>query len=1109
MKTAKQSIDLEYKGTKKRLNLRTALISLCMFAFVGTSAQTGTVTVKLRNASVKELFSAIEKQTSYRFSYRDAEIKGKGNVTISATNRELKQLLEGELSKLGLKYAVSGNKIIVTPAAEAPSAQPKKVTGKVVDANGEPVIGATIKEQGTANGTITDFDGNFALNVADNAMLEVSYIGYKSQELKAVVGKTLSVTLKEDTEVLDEVVVVGYGTQKKGVVTGSIATAKGNDLLKSPVQNFGQSLAGRIPGVIVSNGSGEPGVDGVSINIRGKSTTGNNDPLILIDGIAGRGALDRLNPNDIESVTVLKDASAAIYGSRSANGVILVTTKRGKVGKPSINYTFNIGLQSPTRIPDLADAAMFAEVENELEIYEGRDPKYTPEEIELFRNGTDPIHYPNTNWADETLKKVALQHRHNVSVSGGTENVRYYVGGGYSKQDGIFKNGSSQFQQYDIRSNIDADITKNFRISVDLSSRLEDSDFPSVSSGDIFWRICRSYPTILAKYPNGLPTNGLDMNPIVACTDKTGYEYDKKSVFNGTLSLNWNLSWLLDGLSVDAYMAYDRTGKDHKKWQTPWSYYQWDENSDTYTEHLNTLVQQTTLRQEHSSDWSLTINSKINYKKNFGLHGIDAILGFEQNSYRMDNFWASRGNFMSTAIDQMFAGSSDKDYFDNSGSASETARRSYFGRLSYDFASKYMLQFNFRYDGSYIFQPGQRWGFFPGISAGWRLSEEDFIRNNVNWIDNLKLRASYGKQGNDNINPFQYLLKYQIGRNFVFNNKDAVGIYQSGFPNKNVTWEVADTYNVGLEGSFWRGLLGFEIEYFRTKRSNILTKRNASIPKYTGLIDLPNENIGKVQNQGLEILLNHVNRVGQVTLHADGNFMFARNKVLFMDETPWGEGHEYMNETGGPMGAGLYYRAIGIFKDEESLKKYPHLEAARPGDLIFEDVDGNGEINSLDRVRADMTGFPEIIFGLNLGAEWKHFDISMLFQGQARAIKDVVSRIDGTSNFYKWRAEDRWTYQNPEGSMPRAGGNINYGVDNPCTFWTKNASYLRLKNMEIGYTLPNVWFNKYRVSNCRIYISGQNLFTLDHIKYIDPEGNTEGNYYPQMRIFNLGCSITF
>lgn len=1081
------------------------LFFLCCSFLV--KAQNQSITLP-NQITLKEAFVEIEKQTDLSVDYNDQLINTNKRIKKGYNNTQLSEVLNTILKDAGCSYSIQGSHILITPKTVQQD-NTQAITGTVTDEYGDPIIGANVVEEGTTNGIITDIDGKFSLSVSPGSKIQISYIGYISQNIKVGNKKNFEVILKEDSQALEEIVVVGYGTQKKGVVTGSISTAKGDDIIKSPTQNLGQALAGRLPGLIVTNGSGEPGADGVTVNIRGKSTTGNNDPLILIDGIAGRGSLDRLNPNDIESITVLKDASAAIYGSRSANGVILVTTKRGKTGKPSISYSFNVGLQQPTRVPDLADAVTFAEVTNELESYDGRTPRYKPEEIELFGNGLDPIHYPNTNWADEVLKKVALQQRHNVSISGGTDAVSYYVGGGYSKQDGIFKNGSTNYEQYDVRSNIDAKITKDLKVSVDISSRLENGDFPSMSAGDIFWRINRSYPTVLARYPNGLPTNGLDSNPIVMCTDETGYEYDKKAVFNGTITADWNLSWLLDGLAADAYLAYDRVGKDHKKWQTPWYFYTWDEANDVYNKHMNTLVQQTSLRQEHMTDWSLTVNAKLKYKKKFGNHGVDAIIGFEQNSYRKDNFWASRGSFMSTAIDQLFAGTSNKDYYDNSGDASESARRSYFGRVAYDFAGKYMAQFNFRYDGSYIFQSGQRWGFFPGVSAGWRLSEESFIKDNVSWIDNLKIRGSFGKQGNDNIDPFQYLLKYNLGNNYVFGGTDMVGLYQKGFPNNNVTWEVADTWNIGVDGTFWNGLLGFEVEYFKTKRSNILAKRNASIPKYTGLKELPNENIGRVQNQGLEIQLSHASKIGEVNFRANGNFMFARNKVLFMDETPWGKGHEYMNETGGPMGAELRYHVIGIFKDQAALDAYPHLEAARPGDLMFEDVDKDGEITSLDRVRNKLSSFPEIIFGLNLSADWKNFDISVLFQGQARAVKDIISRMDATSNFYKWRAENRWTEDNPDGTMPRAGGSINYGVEHPSSFWTKDASFVRLKNLEVGYSLPNLWFNKLRISNCRVYLSGQNLFTLDHIKYVDPEGSGEGSYYPHMRIFNIGCNLTF
>ncbi len=992
--------------------------------------------------------------------------------------------------------------------------QKRTVTGTVTDENSEPLIGVSVVVKGTTQGTITDMDGKFIIDVTDsNSTLVFSYVGYIAQEIQTKEKKEINVILKEDNQQLNEVMVVGYGTQKKGLVTGSISTTKGEDIVKSPSMNIGQSLQGRISGVIMNVRNGEPGSDGASISIRGKSTSGNTDPLILIDGIANRsGNWDRINPDDIESITVLKDASAAIYGSRSANGVILITTKRGKEGKPTINYSYNVGVQQPTRLPKMADAATFAQVFNEVEEYEGRTPRYTAEEIEKFRNGSDPVHYPNTDWFDQTLRKNTLQQKHNLSIRGGNDRVKYFIGGGYSDQDAIYKKSDTYYKQYNVRSNIDAQVTKHLKVSVDLAGRVEDQHYSGYDSGTIFYTLTRSFPTSLARYPNGLPTAGMDIgNPVTLVTSETGYRKYNKSVFNSTFSATLDLSWLTEGLSVDGYMAFDKEGMEKKEWKTPFYYYVWDEATNVYEKKKNGGRDFAELRQDYVPRTSFTLNAKINYKRTFNsLHGVDLMLGYEQNENKGNDFWAWRSNYLSTAIDQLFAGSTNKEYLDVGGSAFEQARRSYFGRLAYDYAGKYMAQFNFRNDGSYIFASGKRWGFFPGVSLGWRLSEENFIKDNIEWINNLKLRASYGQQGNDNVGAFQYLLKYATGRNYVFGNTVVQGVYQEGFPNMDITWEVADTYNIGLDGNFWNGLLGFEFDLFKTKRSSILRRRNASIPQYTGLKDLPDENIGKVQNKGVEFQVNHRSKIGQVNFNASGNFLYARNKVIYMDETPWGEGYDYMKEEGQPLGAGLYYEVIGIFKDQAHVDSYPHMEGARPGDLIFKDVDDNGIINSMDRVRQDLTNFPEIVFGLNLGAEWKNLDVSVLLQGQARAKQAIYSRMDQTGNFYMEQAKDRWTTDNPNGSNPRAGGSINsmesYGSD----FYLKDASFLRLKNVEIGYTLPKKWFQKLNISNCRVYLSGYNLLTLDKIKVIDPESSDgKGTYYPQVRIFNAGVNITF
>jgi TonB-linked SusC/RagA family outer membrane protein len=892
-----------------------------------------------------------------------------------------------------------------------------------------------------------------------------------------------------------------------------VATTKGEDIIKSPAGNLGLSLEGRLPGVVINNRSGTPGDETLEINIRGKSTTTDDDrpnntgPLILIDGVAGRGNLTRINPNDIESVTVLKDATAAIYGSRSANGVILITTKRGKTGKPSIEFNANWGLQQPTRLPEMADAATFAEFYNEIDIYEGRQPTYSDADIEKYRNGSDPVNYPNTDWADAALKNTAFQQRYNVSVNGGSENIRYFVNGGYFDQDGLMKNGVTNYKQYDIRSNIDATVANRLKVGVDISGRLENRMYPGF--GDDFWRMNRAFPTYPAFYPNGLPAPGLESAvPIISSTKASGYDKRDYIVFNGTFTANWDMSWLLKGLSADGYAAYDRMTDNRKLWKEPWKYYVWDKATDTYEERTTNLVGTAELTHETWINTSLTLNGKLAYKRTFAdVNNVDLMLGFEQNSYRQDYVKAYRRNFLSTSVDQLFAGSTDKANYDNDGKAVETARRSYFGRALYDYAGKYMFQATFRYDGSHIFHQDKRWGFFPGISAGWRLSEEAFLQ--TDWLDNLKLRASWGKQGNDNIPAFQYMLKYTYGRNYVFNSRDVQGVYQVGFPNLDVTWEIATTSNVGLDGSILNGLLGFELELFTTTRTNILAKRNASVPNYTGLIDLPMENIGEVKNKGFEMQLTHRNKAGNVQYNLAGNFLFARNKVIFIDETPWPEGHDYMNAEGKPLGAELYYNTLGIFKTQAEIDSYPHLINTIPGDLKYEDVDKDGEITNLDRVRHDKSNFPEIVFGLTASASWKDFDFGLLFQGQAAAEQYVYFRLDNTSNTFMERLKDRWTPTNPNGSMPRAGGANNSDIY-PSTFWLQNAAFLRLKNLEIGYTIPKKVYEKLRIQRLRLYVSGHNLFVLSRIKILDPETSTaDGSYYPQLRLYNAGITLTF
>lgn len=998
--------------------------------------------------------------------------------------------------------------------------QKKEIKGTIVDVNGNPVIGANVIEKSEVrNGTVTDINGNFKLNIAENAVIHVSYIGYLEQDINTAGKNVFNIVLQEDTKALEEVVVVGYGTQKKLTLTGSVVSTTGANIQKSASVDISSSLAGRMPGVIVNNRSGEPGVEATTIFIRGRSTLGDNSPLIIIDGVPGRESLSFLNPNDIESITILKDASAAIYGSRSANGVILVTTKRGqKEKKPEITFSYDLGVQTPTRLLDMVDSPTYAQLYNERNEKVGGSPRYTEEEIRKFADGSDPIAYANTDWFAEIIKPASFQHKYNLSFAGGTNAVAYFASVGAVTQDGIYRESATKYDQLNLRSNIDVNVTPDFKIGVDVSARIQNKNYSAYSSDNygIFYITRDKFPTTPAYYPNGLLSGAGNLsNPLALVSDRCGYDKTRLQRLNTTLSADWDLGKFVQGLSVKGYIAYDNTGTFRKKWQKPYTYYIYNETTKEFEEHKSKDVLTPQLLERYAPASALTLNATVNYDRTFNdMHHVGAVVGFEQSESRNDVLQAERRQYSQDVLDELFAGDLDKNYYDNTGSASETARRGFFGRLSYDFKDKYLTQFILRYDGSENFPKNKRWGLFPGLSVGWRISEEGFIKDNLSFIDNLKIRASYGEQGNDKIAQYQYMTTYRYGRSQVFDGKEVNGIYPGVFPNPNVTWEVAKTYNIGLDGTLWKGKLGFNIEAFKTRRSNILCTRNASVPVYTGLTSLPDENIGIVDNNGFEFQLSHAGKSGDFTYNLSGNFLFAKNRVVYMDEAPWGEGYDYLKLEGHPMGAMLLYEVIGINKTEEDLTKYPQIKGAQLGDFIFKRNDPNPTdpkvITTKDMKRMDLAPVPEIVFGLSFDARWKMFDFMALFSGQARAKYYISRRTDpAEGNILQDIADGRWSKDNPTADKPGVGGLVNGSAS---TWWHRDASFLRLKNIELGMNLPGKWLGSSvtGVNNLRIFIGGYNLLTFDKLKIVDPEtSDSEAQNYPQVRIFNAGVKLTF
>ncbi|MCX6237430.1 MAG: TonB-dependent receptor [Bacteroidia bacterium] len=1002
-------------------------------------------------------------------------------------------------------------------------AQQKAITGKVTDESGASVPGVSVVAKGTTTGTVTDNDGKYSLNVpANSQVLSFSFVGMIAIEIPIGQKSVINAVMKTETTGVEEVVVVGYGVQKKVTATGAVTSAKGADLQKSPTTNMSNSLLGRLPGLTSVSRSGEPGYDGSILRIRGTNTlgTGNeNNVLVVVDGVAGRG-LERLSSADIESVTILKDASAAIYGSQAANGVILITTKRGAIGKPKVTIGLNTGVSQPTRVPDMANAAQYATMLNEVAYYKsynatthtysaGRNTVYSVDDIKKYGDGSDPWGHPNTDWFGEVFNDWAGQNNQTASISGGTENMKYFLSLGAQYQNGIYKNSATNYKQYNFRTNIDGKINKYISLAFDVAGREEIRDYPTRSAGSIFRMLMRGKPNMPAYWPDGTPGPDIEYgdNPAVTTTAATGYDLGKTYVLESNLRTVIIIPWI-SGLSVTANASFDKTFLFHKKFETPWYLYTWDGNADHKVTKGKRGLDAPQLSEDMADGQSLNLNAYATYEKTIAeKHNIKLMAGAEKRSGKRDIFSAFRKNYISGAVDQLFAGASDQ-YMANDGSASQNAYMSYFGRVNYDLNKKYMIEFVGRYDGSYMFPASKRFGFFPGVSVGWRMSDEAFWKNNITLVNDFKLRGSWGQLGNDRIAEYQYLTTYgyQSGRTYVFNGNDNKLLLETKIPNPNVTWEVANEANVGFDALLFNNKVSVSADYFNNIRTQILIQRNASVPSSTGLT-LPPENIGKVQNRGFEASIGYHGDKGDFQYDVSVNGSYSKNKIIFWDETPGIP--DYQQSTGKPTNTSLYYQAIGIFKDEAAIAAYPHWAGTKPGDVIFKDVNDDKVIDGLDRVRNDKSSFPRFVGALNINLRYKQFDLAILFQGTTGAVQYVNPESGDIGNYYKLYADNRWTPENTNASFPRAWNrDEEYWRSQGNTFWLQNMNYVRLKNIEIGYSLPSKLNKTLGIEGLRFYVNGQNVLTFSKQKLIDPELE-QGTSYPLSRIVTGGLTLTF
>lgn len=981
--------------------------------------------------------------------------------------------------------------------------QQKEVKGNVSDINGEAIIGASVMVKGSANGTITDMDGYFQLRELNTGdVIVISYVGYVTQEIKYVGQAALSVKLKEDTETLEEVVVVGYGTQKKANLTGSVANVDNKLLENRPMTSVSAGLQGLLPGVTVTQGSGQPGADSGTIRIRGVGSLNNSNPMIIIDGI--EGSMDNLDANDIASISVLKDAaSASIYGSKAANGVLLITTKRGKEGKATVNYSGNFGWASAANLPAWCNSAELAGLLNQARENGGLAPLYSQEDINKFANGTDVYGHPNTNWQDLLFQGSGFQHQHNVSVSSGTEKVRYLLSVGYQGQDGIIDNFDKK--QYNVRSNIDANPLKNLEVSANIAYTHKEQNSPYNITG-LMMNAIQISPMIPYKNEDGTYGTVSNGNPI-ADLYKGGYESALLHSLQISGSTKYNLT---KELSLKAQTSYDLNYTDAHKFK---KFIQYNGNQNNGNNEMN---------QEYITTEQSTADILAEYRKTFeNKHNLYILAGFhsELYKYKYNKLW--RRNFPSEELGGMDAGSTDGQT--NGGYSRELAMLAWMGRITYDYAGKYLFEANLRYDASSRFAKGNRWGAFPSVSAGWRISEEAFFERLKPVITNLKLRASWGMLGNQNIGNSYYptVSTIGLGKIAVFGGKPYTGGYVSEASNPYLEWEKSTTLTIGMDVNLW-GKLDVTLDYYKRMTKDILmsvsTPANYALNNYK-------DNVGKVNNEGVELAMNYSDRFDKVDFNLGFNIAYNRNEIKSLGDNTeiiWSENFcSYINKVGSPINSVYGYKTAGLFQSEAEIGQwveYKHTALeVQAGDLKYINQNKDNIIDAQDRVVLG-SNIPKYTYGLNLSVAYKGFDVIALFQGTLGGKAYLVGgALGAVSNNEKAASKfwlDAWSKENPNGSVPR----LTLGDNGPSSaanvtsdYWLQSTNYLRMKNLQVGYTFPKDWTSRIGISKLRIYYSGQNLFTITNmLEGWDPEiSDVQGRYYPQTKIHSIGVNLTF
>jgi TonB-linked SusC/RagA family outer membrane protein len=1027
---------------------------------------------------------------------------------------------------------LSGKKAVAQEVAK----EVIEVSGRVSSADsGTALAGVSVQVKGGSIGTVTGEGGFFRLRVPTGSVLTFHFVGYTPVERVAGKGWSGEVRLSPARKELDEVVVVGYGTQKKTSTTAAVSTLKTADIKDAPSANISNTLNGRLAGVIAAQNGGEPGKDGAEIHIRGVATTGSNSPLVIVDGVPRD--FSRLDPNTIESFTVLKDAAAvAPYGMAGANGVILVTTKKGKSGRPSLSYNGYVGYQNPTTIVKMVNAYDYVRLRNIADVNAGQAPTFTDEQLAGYKKSVEGVpdadydKYPSTNAMDAIRNKNTLISGNNVSISGGSDNTTYYIGLGSLFQQGLWS--TTNDKRYNLVSNIETKPTKTTTIGLSINSFNEIINRPSADPNAIFSTAQAWWPINAIRYSNGLEAynNGKRILPYLT----SGSRMSDQTKIMTQLSVQQDLPFI-KGLNIKGVFSYDPTTYFDKNWGQPWpSSYSINTAVTPYAYTEVTVAGKPSLAEQNQRWKEYTFQGFINYHNSFGKHDVTALAVMEARKTSWDYFAASRGNYQFN-IPEIDLGSSDKETWGSGGSSNQTRQVGYVYRASYAYAGKYFFEAAGRYDGHYYFAPGKRYGFFPAFSAGWRLSEESFIRDHLNWIENLKIRGSYGESGNLAGAPFQYSSAMTLAGNvYDFNGSVLQGVSERAEPNPFITWERAKKTNIGLEASLWGGLLSFTADYFYEKRNNMLVSPNSVVPVEYG-IGLSQVNAGIMNNKGIDLSVSSFRSFSKdLKVSLTANFTYAKNKLVQIYENSVTLNDPNRRRTGRPLNSQFGLKAIGLFQQSDDKNKDGKITAedgfaqqtfgdVAPGDIRYADINGDGKIDASDETYLGGPILPQIIYGFNPRVSYKGFDLSLLFQGAAQSMvqiqKELVWPFFVGANATQKAAGDYWTPDHTQARYPRLvgqGGNSNNQQNSSWWYWS--SSYLRLKSAELGYTLPPFALSKIKLKSVRIYVSGLNLFTVSAVKdFFDPEmgqggggdNNARGWYYPQQKVVSAGLNVIF